>query len=212
MKAPKALTIILACTLCLTALLGCQKDNFIREKFYGVVKWSEYCNHLVVYIPTVGEVEIPECDRSYASFDGYEENEDASYQLKEGDLIAINFKYEKSWDENSVKIMKTFPGRFDRKASIIEALKENVSFEKTDSGYLYSFDISEQTSTFAPGDQVYFVHHKGYNGFDGMQLLAEGTVTEISEGKLTVALTIHGAEEDFLENLMSSTLESQWEE
>lgn len=215
-KIVSLITVLIALTM---LFVGChsEEDNFIHEKFYGVVRWSEYCNHLVVYIPTVGEVEIPEYERSYAGFDGYEENEDTAYPLKAGDLVVINFKYGKSWDENSVKIMKTFPGRFDRPASVIEALKENVFFDKTEAGYILSFGtndrmVSEQIDTLSVDGKIYFVYHSSYNGRDRMALLAEGTVMDITKEKLTVILTIHDDEESFLEKLTSSTLETVWHE
>ncbi len=216
----KKIVSLITALIALTMLfIGCggEEDDFIHEKFYGVVRWSEACRQLVVYIPTVGEVEIPEYERSYAGFDGYEENEDTAYPLKAGDLVVINFKYGKSWDENSVKIMKTFPGRFDRPASVIEALKENMFFDKTEAGYILSLGtndrmVSEQIDTLSVDGKIYFVYHSSYNGRDRMELLAEGRVTEITEEKLTAMLTIHGDEEGFLEKLMSSTVETTWHE
>ena len=217
MKKFKLFALALALVLCLASFFGCGEDDHAHESFYGVVRYSEYCSSLVVYIPDIGEVAIPEYERSYAGFDGYEENEDAAYELKDGDLVSISFEYEKSWDDGSVKILKTSPGMFDRKASVIEALKENVFFDKTEAGYILSLGtndrmVSEQIDTQSVDGKIYFVYHSSYNGRDRMVLLAEGTVMDITKEKLTVVLTIHDDEESFLEKLTSSTLETVWHE
>ena len=126
MKKLIALTLAVVALLC--CLVGCSEgDKYNRERFYGVVRFSEESNQLVVYIPSIGDVVIPESDGCCSCFDGHEENDDKNYQLKVGDLVSINFRYEKSWDDNSVKIMESYPGRFDRKAHLIEALKEKTS-------------------------------------------------------------------------------------
>lgn len=206
----KHIIIIVLVVGSILALVGYQGDGYSRERFYGVVRWSEECNQLVVYIPEVGEVEIPDCDSCWADFDGYEENEDDSYQLKAGDFVVINFKYKKSWKENSVKIMESYPARFDRKASSIDALNENIWYEKIDSGYQLSFSSSDQTLDFNIGDTIYFVYHGGENGVAYQQLVADGIVSDITDEKVTVNLNILNSEKEFFEKFVSITIEKSW--
>ena len=106
----KLLALALALVALLCCLVGCSEgDKYNRERFYGVVRFSEESNQLVVYIPSIGDVVIPESEGCCSCFDGHEENDDKTYQLKVGDLVSINFRYEKSWDDNSVKIMESYP-------------------------------------------------------------------------------------------------------
>ena len=211
------LTIILILALFVTVLVGCQDEKaeeqtegMQHEKFYGTVRWLEDFHQLVIYIPGVGDVAIPQSEKCIAGFDGYEENEDTAYELKAGDLVAINFAYEKDQNEYGVSIMETYPAQFGMKATLIEALKENVFFTKTESGYEFSFALADTESTFAAGDDIYIVYHSGKDGFDSTQLLASGTVTEISDGMATAGLGVIENEKDFLEKLLSSTMEKEW--
>ena len=174
----KLLALALAVVVLLCCLVGCSEgDKYNRERFYGVVRFSEESNQLVVYIPSVGDVAIPESEGCCSCFDGHEENDDKNYQLKVGDLVAINFRYEKGWDDNSVKIMESYPARFDRKAHLIEALKENISFAKTDVGYVLSFPSTDEIDSAEIGDTLYFVQHGGENGRAYKRLYAEGEIT-----------------------------------
>ena len=211
MKKLIALTLAVVALLC--CLAGCSEgDKYNRERFYGVVRFSEESNQLVVYIPSVGDVAIPESDSCCSCFDGHEENDDKSYQLKVGDLVAINFRYEKSWDENSVKIMESYPAKFDRKAHLIEALKENIYFGKTDEGYMLSFPSTTEIDSAEIGDSLYFIQHGGENGRAYKKLYASGEITAISEGIITVALAIPEGETEFLNYFNEMTVELTWEE
>ena len=196
----------------LYCLVGCSEgDKYNRERFYGVVRFSEESNQLVVYIPSIGDVAIPESEGCCSCFDGHEENEEKNYQLKAGDLVSINFRYEKSWDENSVKIMESYPARFDRKAHLIEALEENISFDKTDGGYVLSFPSTAEIDSAKIGDTLYFIQHGGKNGRAYKKLYAEGVITAKADGIITVALTIHESETEFLNYYNEMTIELTWE-
>lgn len=212
MKKARSFALVLACLLCLTALLGCEKEEKQHEKFYGTVRWLEDFHQLVVYIPGVGDVAIPESEKCIAGFDGHEENEDTSYELKAGDLIAINFTYDEHWDEHGVSIMESYPARFGMKASLIEALKENVFFMKVESGYELSFAQGDGDNTFAAGDDIYIVYHFGKGGVDGAQLLASGKITNVSDKMASARLGVIEDEKSFLEKLLSSTMEREWKE
>ena len=207
----KRLALALAVVALLCCLVGCSGgDKYNRERFYGVIRFSEEINRLVVYIPSIGDVVIPESEGVCSCFDGHGENEDKSYSLKAGDLVAINFRYEKSWDENSVKIMESYPARFDRKAYLIEALQENISFAKIDSGYVFSFPSTAEIESAEIGDTLYFVQHGGENGRAYKKLYATGVITAKSDGIITVSLTIHEDETEFLEKYCSMSVELRW--
>ena len=208
----KILALALAVVALLCCLVGCSEGNkYNRERFYGVIRFSEESNQLVVYIPSVGDVAIPESEGCCSCFDGHEENDDHNYQLKVGDLVSINFRYEKSWDDNSVQIMESYPARFDRKAHLIEALKENISFVKTDGGYVFSFPSTEEIDGAQIGDTLYFVQHGGKNGRAYQKLYAEGVINTTADGIITVALTILEGETEFLNYYNSMTIELTWE-
>ncbi len=214
----KLLTISLSALLmfCMSiSLFGCSiGDKFNHERFYGVVRFSEECNRLVVYIPTFGDVEIPEYERCVSSFDEYEagEAENGQYQLKAGDYVVINFRYEKSWDENSVKVMEIYPAKFDRKANSIEVLKENISFGKTDNGYELSFPSTAEMESAELGDTLYFVQNGGKNGVAYKKLYAEGLITSKADGIIAVLLTIPEGETEFLNYYNTMMVELTWME
>ena len=210
----KLLTIGLSFLLMLCmgiSLFGCSVgDKFNRERFYGVVRFSEECNQLVVYIPKVGDVEIPEHTRCVSLLDEYEEAENHQCRLKAGDYVVINFRYEKSWDENSVKVMEMYPAKFDRRADSIEVLQENISFGKTDGGYEFSFPSTAETESAELGDTLYFVQNGGKNGVAYKKLYAEGVITSKSDGMIAVALTIPEGETEFLKYYNTMTVELTW--
>ena len=204
--------IALVVIVLLFCLVGCSEgDKYNRERFYGVVRFSEESNQLVVYIPSIGDVAIPESEGCCSCFDGHEPNDDYSYQLKVGDLVKINFRYEKSWDDNSVKIMESYPAKFDRKAGRIEALRENISFFKDDSRYVFSFPSTAEIDSADVGDTLYFIYHEGKNGRDFMKLYAQGEVISKTSDIITVNLTICDDEKDFLKNYCNMTIELEWE-
>lgn len=209
----KLLALALAVVALLCCLVGCSEgDKYNRERFYGVVRFSEESNQLVVYIPSVGDVAIPESEGCCSCFDGHEENDDKTYQLKVGDLVSINFRYEKHWDDHGVQIMECYPGKFDRKAHLIEALKENIAFSKIDSGYMLSFPSTAEIESAEIGDTLYFVQHGGENGRAYKKLYAEGVITAKVDDIITVALTIHESETEFLNYYNGMTVELTWAE
>lgn len=211
MKKAFGMLAILAVLLCF--ITGCSAaDRYNHEQFYGVVRFSEELDRTVVYIPELGEVEIPENDGCCSCFDGHEPNDDYTYQLKSGDLVRINFKYEKSWDDNSVRIMESYPARFDRRATLIETLREKVGFEKIDSGYVLSFAPTDDVVSAEIGDTLYFVYHEGKDGYDSARLYATGKVNSKSDGIITVVLDIREDEASFLERYTAMTAELTWNE
>ena len=213
MKKLLALALVLIALLC--CLVGCSDgDKYNHERFYGVVRLTEESNQLVVYIPKYGEVEIPDNDGCFSPFDEYdsEDDENYSYQLKHGDLVVIDFKYEKSWDDNSVKIMETYPAKFDRKAERIEVLRENIAFEKNDSGYVLTFPTTDEIDSAKVGDTLYFVQRGGENGKAFVQLYASGEICDKTGGLITVILTIPEGETEFLDYYTRMKVELSWVE
>lgn len=209
----KILSLVLSILIILFCSVGCrEEDKYNHEQFFGVVRFSEESNQLVVYIPKFGDVAIPANEGCCSCFDGHEPNDDYTYQLKVGDLIKINFKYAKSWDDNSVKIMESYPAKFDRKAGQIEALRENISFGKTDAGYELSFPSTAEIESAEIGDTLYFIQHGGYDGRAYKKLYASGEITEKTDGIITVVLTIHEGETEFLEYYTSMSIELTWED
>lgn len=208
----KVLSISLILITIFLCLVGCDAgDKYAQEQFYGVVKFLEESNQMVVYIPKLGDVVIPATDGICSCFDGHDPSNARTYKLKEGDLVKINFKYEKSWDDNSVKILETYPAQFDRKAELIEVLKEDISFGKTDAGYEISFPSTIETEDAKIGDTLYFIQCGGVNGRDYKKLYATGEITAKSYGIITVALTIPEGEAEFLDHYNEMTVESTWE-
>ena len=209
----KLMAVALAAIAILCCLVGCSEgDKYNRERFYGVVRFSEESNQLVVYIPSVGDVVIPESEGCCSCFDGHEENDEQNYQLKAGDLVSINFRYEKHWDDHGVQIMECYPGKFDRNAHLIEALKENIAFSKIDSGYMLSFPSTAEIESAEIGDTLYFVQHGGENGRAYKKLYAEGQITAKADGIITVILSIPEGESEFLNYYNEMTVELTWEE
>lgn len=209
----KLIALFFTMIVLLCCLVGCSEGNkYTRERFYGVVRFSEESNQLVVYIPSIGDVAIPESEGCCSCFDGHEENDDKTYQLKVGDLVSINFRYEKHWDDHGVQIMECYPGKFDRKAHLIEALKENIAFSKIDSGYMLSFPSTAEIESAEIGDTLYFVQHGGENGRAYKKLYASGEITAKADGIITVILSIPEGESEFLNYYNEMTVELTWAE
>ena len=173
------------------------KDKYNYEKYYGLVRFSEEHERLLIYIPNVGEVEIPEYDKIYGLNDNNEE-ETNLYQLKNGDFVIINFKYEKSWDDNSVKIYETYPAKFDRKADYISVYKENISYYKNDNGYELAFPL-ENDLEININDTLAFLELKGDKNGLRVTKIAEGTVLNINDNIITVSLNLLISEKDFFD-------------
>jgi len=203
----KVILLLLSAAL-LVCLVGCGGEKYNFESFTGVVTESEDLGRLVLYISAYGEVEIPESENCRSYFGGEPAEE---YQLKQGDLVTVCFRYEKSWDENSVKIMESHPAKFDRKAYSIEANREGLAFYKDGTGYVFSFPATEETEGAALGDTLYFVLHGGENGRAYQKLYAEGEITARIEGSIRVSLRMHGEESEFLSNYTSMTVGRSWE-
>ena len=209
MKKIRIIGFFAICVTVLLSLMGCGGDGYERERFYGVVRWSEECEDFVVYIPEIGEAHIPEHELCYASFDGSEENENTAYVLKAGDFVCINFKYKKAWDDDGVKIMEIYPAHFDRTARSIEALAENITFEKTEEGYALSL-IYDRADEVTVGNSLYFVHHGGKNGKAFQELIAEGVISEIAGERVTVLIKSLNSEKEFFEKFTSVSIETDW--
>ena len=208
MKTIRIVGIFALCVAMLFSLMGCRGDGYEREQFFGVVQWSEKCEDLVIYVPEVGEVKIPEHELCYASFDGAEENENTAYALKAGDFVCINFRYKKAWDDRGVQIMEIYPAQFDRAARSIEALAENITFEKAEEGYMLSM-VYDRANEVTVGDSLYFVHHGGKNGKAFEELIAEGVISEISGKRVTVLMGSLDSEKDFFEKFTSVSVETR---
>lgn len=206
----KKLISLLILFICFTGLVSCsENDKYTYERFYGVVKFLDESNQLVVYIPNVGNVVIPESDSCCSFFD---DNKNENYQLKEGDFIIIHFKFEKSWDNHNIEIMEIYPARFSKKAYLIEALKENISFYKTEDKYLLSFPVTTEIESADIGDTLYFVYHSGENGCAYAKLNAEGEIVGLNDGIITVSLSMLDNEYDFFKYFNKMTIEVTWNE
>ena len=209
MRLIRAVALTLAMLITLTALIGCSFDRYNYESFWGVVRWSDDFNGLLIYIPGLGDVAIPEYESCITSFERDGVDEDLIYQPKDGDLVKINFKYEKHWDSHGVEIMECYPARFGMTASSIEVLRQGVEFEKVDTGYVFAF--TEANTSYEIGDTLYIIYHHGYNGVEAMSNIAEGRVTSLEGDKVTLALTLHVEETEFLSKYLSSTIETHQE-
>ena len=192
--------------------VGCTPD-YGYETFYGVVKFSKIINGPIIYIPEYGEVEIPDNEGYCTCFDGHGDEENASYHLRPGDLVKVNFKYEKSWDDSGVTVMETYPAKFDRKAGRIEVLRQNIFLDKDDTGYVLSFPTDEKTESASVGDTLHFYYYYVDVNEYGVsreckQLYADGEITSKADDVITVDLTILGEEKRFLERYVSMQIET----
>ena len=209
MKKLLSLAFVAAAILC--CITGCGEiEKYNSERFCGVVRFSEESNQLIVFIPSIGDVAIPESEGCCSCFDGCDDEK--NYQIKEGDLVAIYFRYKKSWDDNSVKIMEIYPARFDRNAYLIEALEENITFYKNDAGYSLSFPAPLEIKSAEIGDSLYFIQHGGENGRAYKKLYASGKITAKDDGIFTVELTIHESDAEFLDYYTRLSVELTWAE
>lgn len=204
MKRLLALALMLISALC--CLFGCVgQPKYEREVFYGVVKYSEDFERLLIYIPNLGDVDIPDCDNCSASFG---ENKNTAYTLEAGDLVVISFEYEKSWDEHGVSIMELYPARFDRKPNSIEAIAKNIEFEKIDGGYVLSFDSESDSKRFKTEDDVCFVNNNVQNASNNANVVARGMVKTTLGNRITIVLEDIESPSEFLKSFTSLKLEA----
>ena len=183
-------------------------NNVSYATFYGLVRYNEEYEELFIYIPNVGDVEIPEYDKIYGiDEDSYDNN---SYQLKNGDYIVIGFKYVASWDDNSVKIYETYPAKFDRKADYISVYKENISFFKNDNGYELAFPL-ENDLEININDTLAFLELKGDKNGLRVTKIAEGTVLSINDNIVTVSLNLLVDEKDFFNRFINVHVELNYD-
>ena len=183
-------------------------NNVTYATFYGLVRYNEEHEELFIYIPNVGDVEIPEYDKIYGiDEDSYDNN---SYQLKSGDYIVIGFKYVASWDDNSVKIYETYPAKFDRKADYISVYKENISYYKNDNGYELAFPL-ENDLEININDTLAFIELKGDKNGLRVTKIAEGTVLSINDNIVTVSLNLLVDEKDFFNRFINVYVELNYD-
>lgn len=202
---------MLALLITITVLAGCNFDKYQHETFYGVVRWSRDFGGLLIYIPGVGDVTIPSYGKCISSFNGADPNEDDGYEIREGDLLKIHFRYERHWDSHGVPIMESYPARFGMEAYSIEVMRQGVAFEKVDTGYTFTF--TEQGNRYRLGETLYVIYHHGYNGVDSRGKIAEGTVTALLGDTVTLDLTLYIEADEFLSKYLSSTVSTslEWE-
>lgn len=107
--------------------------------------------------------------------------------------------------------MESYPARFGKKASTIEALAENVTFDINELGYSLSFVPNTPEEGFAIGDAIELAFHGGKNGVAFQQVIANGTVTKISGQKLTVSINLFVSEKEFFEKFAFAAIEKPLE-
>ena len=204
----KFLLLILMIIVSFTACNTVPINNVSYATFYGLVRYNEEYEELFIYIPNVGDVEIPEYDKIYGiDEDSYDNN---SYQLKNGDYIVIGFKYVASWDDNSVKIYETYPAKFDRKADYISVYKENISYYKNDNGYELAFPL-ENDLEININDTLAFLELKGDKNGLKVTKIAEGTVLSINDNIVTVSLNLLVDEKDFFNRFINVHVELNYD-
>jgi len=201
----KLVFIILICFISFTACNTIPLHKIIYVEYYGLVRYNEEFNQLLIYIPNIGDVEIPEYEKIYGLNDKYEDN-DNSYQLKNGDFIVIQFKHKNNWYENNVKIMESYPAKFDQKAYYIDVLKENISYNKNNNEYQLSFPL-EKDLEININDKIAFLDYEGENGRVKVTKIAEGIVLNINENIITVSLNLLISEKEFFENFPNSDID-----
>ena len=202
----KIISVFLITVLCSAFLFSCVKNPYACEEIYGVIKYSEESERLIVYIPKYGDVEIPESDSTYASFNG-PEKVNTPYTLKEGDLVKISFVYVKAHDDAGVCVMETYPAKFDRKADTIEAVRENFDVEKSEDGYFVSL-CQDNASEFSVGDEVSLTQCYVDNGKTIYYTFGVAIITEISGNKITANISILDFDENFLEKFRIAQFEA----
>ena len=196
-------------TLSILSLFSCVKNPYACEEIYGIVKYSDAAERLTVYTPEYGDVEIPESNSVYASFNGSESSSgDDLYTLKEGDLVKISFVYEKAHDDSGVCVMESYPARFDRKADTIEALRENVNLEKGDNGYILSL-YQDDAESFKIGDTVVLTQHFDNDGKDTIYVFENAKIININGNTLTAEIGYLDYQHDFLSKLASARFEKE---
>ena len=200
--------ILILCAL--FSLVGCTGDVTTFQYYYGVIKYSDACKREVLYIPSLGDFEIPSCE-CVKSYFGETEEESDGYQLKVGDLVRVTFKLE-GYSDAGVEILESYPARFGRAAYSIDALKEGISYEVAEGEYILSFPETEDIRSTEVGDTLYFVLRGGKDGRAFVQLYAEGEITEKQDGKVTVTLSVRESPELFLEFYNKMELRLSWEQ
>ena len=152
-KKPTIILVVVAVILCLAAavfLLGNPKKESGDAVYYGVVKaWnSESATVNIVYIPGLGEMEIPEAEtvEPYIEID--------FTQLEPGQLVRMTFS-----DDVAVNLSSDMPGSFSENAKSIIITGIGFDIRPTGEGrYLFTIPIG-MANEAAEGDVLQIYHY-----------------------------------------------------
>ena len=155
-------------------------------EMYGVTTHIKDLDHTCIYFPTAGHMVAPRLK------DGK-----SAPEYSVGDLIKITFT-EVSGD---IPIMESFPGQFGAEAEKLEVKKASVGFEIKADSFVFSDNVPEG-SEFAVGDKLELNVTVG-----GLpKHIAEGKITDLTEGRYTAELTLYGTAEEFLQYIFEYDL------
>ena len=166
---------------------GASKVDSITEKeevhsYYGIIMEDEGSNRMVISIPRLGEVEIPDATEIYPYF----EPGDEEFALESGDLVKISFAL-----GEDIQLQESDPAVFSTKAENIVVIARGMSlYYEGDNEYLFSFPLGVlpvDDSNVEPGDklEIYTQQERTVESF-----LIEAEVVTVSQEENRVSIRI----------------------
>ena len=142
--------------------------------FYGVVVEERYEDidfaTIYVFIPGTGAVALPSLEGGEAP------------QISSGNLVRLYFE-----NVGEMYLLESYPAMFGIAATEIGVKDTDVSLEYKDGVYYYTSPCQE-ASDFTVGDEV------EYESIQSSEIRYRGTVTEISDERITVVLSLVDAQ------------------
>lgn len=156
-RKPAAFLVGFAAVLCVVLagffLANPQGRNENSNVFYGVVQYEDAEGAdlpLIVYVPRIGEVEIPEAEEIgpyiETDFDG----------LEAGDLVRITFP-----PKEEISVMETYPARFSEKAESIEVMGRGPFWIRPNGPGRYLFTVPLGMAFDAKKEDLLEIYHHG---------------------------------------------------
>lgn len=116
--------------------------EYVDAQFYGVAEYIDYdedgVEDLVLNIPPIGYVEIPDIDNIYYDV-GDEYYKD--YVIQENDFVFVWFQ-----KIDDADIIETYPAKFQNDPSNITINHQNVKLENTEDGWIFNFPVTSEIS------------------------------------------------------------------
>lgn len=172
----------------LSLLLSCGKDGKEADgsvTYYGSVVYIEELNNTCVFIPGIGEVELPRLEDKSAP------------TIKRGDLVRIRFD-----SGNDLSIMESYPARFGAFAAEIEVKNIGLAIERVGDEYRLYGDIPKEIGNLSLGEELLIAKKNG----ESEKEILRGQIVSLTDKTFSLTLDRDTELSILLKELFSSSI------